>query len=523
VGYSNHDQGKVMGLSPYGSPENAKEKELVKKYWKLLEKYISFNNSIEKLTIKEDLFNFNSKHSAGLKFSNHFYKKLYSISPIFKKKIKGMQINPKLEEHRPYINFIYTVQKFSEEMVFKIVKHFFKKHPEGKSAQNLIIAGGFALNIVSNGNIISSGLVNPKNFYVPAFPADNGSSIGAALSIAAEEYGFKTKQSLENVSLGKEYTNKEVERALKQFKLVKNKDFKFYKEKDLIKETISLLVKNKTIAWFNGGSEFGPRALGNRSILHLLTDPKGNDKVNKIKLRESWRPSALSITENSAPKFIEGIHKAPFMVIAFPIKKSKRNIIISGKHPYPGDETTRPQTVSKKVNPRYWTLLKDVGKKTGVPGLLNTSFNRREPIVELPEEAINTFYYSKGIDALVIENFILFRNEKLEPSIISISEENSVKNSFSKAISSNNKISWDIFWKDLNSLAEKRKPQHFVEVKVNKKKFKMPLFKEIFDQGINNKILQDIFQRRVKNTKREKIHIKTTMEQYKRALEIIFE
>ncbi len=426
LGYSKNEPGKVMGVAPYGHPgEDVEENRRVENLRKLFDSMVQFDEGTGRFKIDPRIFHVqvHDEQFVTTTFSDYFIKKLeqYDIIPLKPGEGGELLYNEK-EKYRPYLNLAYVLQKKVEEIVLQIVKYYFKDHPpEGVNCKNLIMSGGFLLNVSSNGKIVSSGLVDSsENLRVPFAPGDDGTSIGAALSVAQEEYQLDTFHSIESASLGRIYNDAEIKEALDKFGLVESVDYQKVESQELlVKSAVDLLVANKTLAWFQGGSEFGPRTLGNRSILHLLTDPQGNDIVNIIKGRErgkegdGGRPSALSIIEEAAPDFLENITASPYMTIAFNVREEKKNLIVAGIHPDKRDGTTRPQTVSRRTSPLFWSLLNEVGQRTGVPGLLNTSFNRREPIVETPEQALNTFYYSEGIDVLIVSNYIILRTDNL--------------------------------------------------------------------------------------------------------------
>jgi carbamoyltransferase len=169
--------------------------------------------------------------------------------------------------------------------------------------------------------------------------------------------------------------------------------------------TAELLAGGKIIGWFQGRMEFGPRALGHRSILADPRDPEMNAKVNNaVKFREWWRPFAPSMLKEAAPEYIESAFDSPFMILTAQVRPEKRDVIPSVTHV---DGSARPQTVEKDVNPLYWNLIDEFGKRTGVPVLMNTSFNLRgEAIVNTPTDAIRTFF-SSGMDALAIGSYLV--------------------------------------------------------------------------------------------------------------------
>ena len=169
------------------------------------------------------------------------------------------------------------------------------------------------------------------------------------------------------------------------------------------------MSEGKIVGWFQGRMEWGPRALGNRSILTHPGLEHMKDKINReVKHREMWRPFAPSILEDEAPNYLENYHPSPFMLLTFKVKEDKKKDLIAATHV---DDTVRPQTVNEKINPRYYKLIQHFQKLTGIPAVLNTSFNDKgEPMVCSPKDAIRTFY-STGMDVLVIGDYLIEKNK----------------------------------------------------------------------------------------------------------------
>src|SRR5208282_2995528 len=199
--------------------------------------------------------------------------------------------------------------------------------------------------------------------------------------------------------LGTAYEDSEIEKVLRTYKL------RWTRLGDVAGTTADLLAEEKIIGWFQGRMEFGPRALGSRSILADPRDPEMNAKVNSaVKFREWWRPFAPSLLAEAAEQYLESSTDSPFMVLTAQVKPEKRAEIPSVTHV---DGSARPQTVERGVNPLYWRLISELGQRTGVPVVMNTSFNLRgEPIVCTPTDAVRTFF-SSGMDALVIGSFLV--------------------------------------------------------------------------------------------------------------------
>jgi carbamoyltransferase len=282
-------------------------------------------------------------------------------------------------------------------------------------AEYLCMAGGVALNCVANSKILQSGLF--KDVFIQPAAGDAGSALGAALAyrgVVSEE-----KEVVFNPYLGPAYTNTEVLKAFQESGLVYNE----LPDVELFAKVAQALADGKIIGFFNGGMEWGPRALGNRSILADARNPKSWNRLNQlIKQRENFRPFAPVVLEEDAHLYFEGIRPSPYMLFTFPIKQewglpvtnTSANItdkLNQQRSQFPAithvDYSARVQTVNTTQNPRFYQLLKAVKAETGHGILVNTSFNRNnEPIVCTPYNAINCFK-AAGLDILVMDNYIV--------------------------------------------------------------------------------------------------------------------
>ncbi|MCG2702920.1 MAG: PfkB family carbohydrate kinase [Candidatus Omnitrophica bacterium] len=525
LGYKSHDEGKFMGFAPYGAPRNDVEKARVEKLRTLVDKTASFDEQSGQVFLDQSCFNFFTlKSFPEMNFSNLFLRELGELVPPFPKGLTGRNLDPDKEEFRPYANLAYVVQEKLERCVIQTLSYYRNKHSLTKGVEYVVMSGGLLLNIAANGKIVESGVVDADKFLVPAFSADDGTPAGAALSVTDEEYGLNVRNAVKKISLGKTYSDEEIESALRGFGLREGRDYFPVKDDIALLATVAGTLENdKTVAWFQGGAELGPRALGNRSILHRLDDPEGNLKVNSIKNRESWRPSALSIQQEKATEFLKGIAVSPFMTIGFKVTDEKKDLIKAGVHP--ADGTTRPQTVSRQANPLYWELLEEMRRRTGVPGVLNTSFNRWGPIVETPEDALNTFYYGDGIDMLAIGHFIVKRTENLKPSILNPRDEPSLRESFNKArYNGSEDEPWEEFFKNVETLAASRRPwhQHFLIASVvnsggKKELLRLPLCKDMFQTGPCEEMvpfLARLIDQKIGDAQEATVMIETTAAQY---------
>ena len=292
-----------------------------------------------------------------------------------------------------YKNVAYAVQEACEIAMMNVVRMAIAK----THCRNLCLAGGVALNSKANGKILASGLVD-RMFVQPA-ASDDGVALGAALAPYLDDNGKLPCKAMRHGYWGQSFDDDVIEDILRTYKL------RYAKIPDPAATTAELLAQGKIIGWFQGRMEFGPRALGSRSILADPRDPEMNARVNNaVKFREWWRPFAPSLKREAAGEFLENAVDSPFMIVTAQVRPEKRSIIPSVTHV---DGSTRPQTVEKEINPLYWRLIDEFGKRTGVPVIMNTSFNLRgEAIVHTPTDAIQTFF-SSGMDALVLGSFLV--------------------------------------------------------------------------------------------------------------------
>lgn len=283
--------------------------------------------------------------------------------------------------------------------------HLVKMAKRFTSSSNICVAGGSFLNCNTNESIIKSKLFDQCYFLPPS--DDSGIPIG----LAYYGYTFLTKELPKSEKwmsayLGKEYTSEEIELAFTQVPFTMDY-FKYDFEEDLLESTANLLSENKVVAWFQGGSEIGPRALGHRSILASPTKKWMTDYINnEIKHREWYRPFAPSVLFEQQSKIFDLDTYSPYMLVTAKVKDKWKSKIPAVTH---HDGTSRYQSVTLENNPIYYKLIKKFFKKTGIPVVLNTSFNGpEEPIVETPLDALNTFY-NQNIHAIVINNYLIIR------------------------------------------------------------------------------------------------------------------
>lgn len=367
----NSDEYKVMGLAPYGVLMAKQTQE-----------YIN--------TIEQELINIDEDGSIML--NQEYFTFMYGMKMINVhkwEKIFKMQQRKEQELTQAHMNLAAAIQHVTEKIILRLARHAKKI----TNSENLCISGGCALNCAAMGVIKNRELF--KRTFIPFAPGDEGGSIGACLLLNSL-LGNSSDKSI-TPYLGPSFADEEIITALEKFSF-RNK---YLEGKELYTKVAEYLSEGKIIGWFQGKMEFGPRALGNRSILADPRDEKMKDIVNaRIKFRESFRPFAPVVLEEDAVKYF-GMKFAPYMTFTTEVKADS---IPAVTHI---DNTARLQTVNEKQNARLYKLLKEFKAQTNCSVLLNTSFNvMGEPIVCTPEDAIRTFEKS-GIDILVINNYII--------------------------------------------------------------------------------------------------------------------
>ena len=397
----NSGEYKLMGLAPYGKP----------KYYNLIIKNLINIKKDGSFRLNLEYFNY----ATGLTMTNDLFDKLFG----FKRR------NPEKEKLTQFhMDIAASIQKVIEEIMLKLalsLKNEFK-------IKNLCLAGGVALNCVANGKILKEKIF--ENIWIQPASGDAGGSIGAALALWFIENKkirkINPNDDMNGSFLGPEYSQKQIEKELKSLEA----KFEILSEDMLINKTAAALSSGNAIGWFQGRMEFGPRALGGRSILGDPRSPVMQKNLNlKVKFRESFRPFAPSVLKNDMSDWFEMTVDSPYMLLVANIKKDKiikmneeenklfgieklnikRSKIPAVTHV---DYSARVQTVDKKSNPKYYKLLKKFKDLTGCPVLVNTSFNvRGEPIVNTPTDAFNCFM-SNELDALVIGNCYLDKTKQ---------------------------------------------------------------------------------------------------------------
>lgn len=372
----NYDEGKTMGLAPFGNPDTFRD-DVARIFW--------VNDD---LSVGVDLSYFEYQYWKAQRCSEKFYETFGSPR---KKDSKA-----KFEQN--HLDVAAAFQCRLEECMLQIARSLHERTKE----EYLVIAGGVSLNSVTNGRLVrESGF---RDLYVMPAAGDNGTAIGAAYYVQNHILGHPRTFVHDDPYVGTEYSNADIERILKECKL----EGTFVPDGALEKTTADLLARGNIIGWYQGRMEIGPRALGNRSILANPTLTWMKDKVNaEVKHREPFRPFAPSCPIEDTPRFFEMSVADPFMLKVCDVLQDKQSVLPAITHV---DGTARLQTVHKDTNPRYHNLLKECENLTGVPVILNTSFNiMGEPIIESPIDALRCFF-STGLDYLVLGNYILNKN-----------------------------------------------------------------------------------------------------------------
>lgn len=383
------DEYKIMGLAGFGEPTYLdKMKDVIllklKGRFALNLKYFKHHLSGDKMQWH------NTAPSFGTLYSDHFCEVFGS--PRDK--------DGKIDSH--YKNIAASVQAMYEKVLFHILNHTHKL----THCDNLCLAGGCAMNSLANGKIYDNTPFT--EIYIPPGAHDAGGAIGAACFVHNHVLGLPRNFSMKTAYWGPQYNNEYIATVLDEnnIKLDGLAVNKIDSSSKLIAKTAKCLADGKIVGWFQGRMEWGARALGNRSILADPARLDMRDIINsKIKRRETFRPFAPSILEEHVGKYFEKTYPDPFMQKVCPIRKEKQQAIPAVTHV---DGTGRLQTVNKKTNALYWSLINCFYELTGMPILLNTSFNENEPIVCRPEEALDCFLRT-NMDVLILGNFMVER------------------------------------------------------------------------------------------------------------------
>lgn len=407
----NSGEYKLMGLAPYGNMEA----EETQKFVDLIKKALIDVKEDGSIWMNQSYF----IYATGLKMvKNSKWEKLFGFS----------RREPETELEQKHCNLALAIQTVTEEIVIKMAI-------EAKritNAEYLCLAGGVALNCVANGKLLKENIF--KGIYIQPAAGDAGGSLGAAFAVShmyfEEERIINNKiDNMQGSYLGPEYSEKEIVLMNEKVKAIVNQYHNF---QELTQEIATKLSEGNIVGWFQGKMEFGPRALGNRSILGDVRNPEIQKKLNlKIKNRESFRPFAPSVLAEKCSAYFDLEVDSPYMLLVAPIKKELRKELPKNYYNLPLSErlyykrsdiqpithidfSARIQTVHKETNPRYWELIHAFEKQTGYGLLVNTSFNvRGEPIVCTPYDAYSCFMRT-DMDYLVIGDFVYCKTEQLD-------------------------------------------------------------------------------------------------------------
>ena len=400
----NSGEYKLMGLAPYGNP--------------------IYENKVKQLIdLKDDgTFRLDQKYfnyATGLTMTNAKFNDLFGQNPRDPQKEKITQF---------HMDIAASIQKVTEEIMIKLAKSIRKEY----EVKNLCLAGGVALNCVANGKILEEKIFD--NIWIQPAAGDAGGSLGAALALWHIEQKNKrvinSSDDMKGSYLGTEFNQEEIEKELKSL----GANFQILNYEELIEKTVEYLSNEKAIGWFQGRMEFGPRALGGRSILGDPRSDKMQKNLNlKVKFRESFRPFAPSVLREDLSKWFEMNVDSPYMLLVANINSDKKIEMTDEQRKLFGidklnikrseipavthvDYSARVQTVTRNTNHRYYDLISKFKEKTGCPVLVNTSFNvRGEPIVNTPTDAFNCFMGTE-LDYLVIGDCILDKS-KQDPNL----------------------------------------------------------------------------------------------------------
>jgi carbamoyltransferase len=396
----NSGEYKVMGLAPFGKP---KFKNII------LDKLIDVKAD-GSFRLNMDYFNY----ATGLTMTNHKFAKLFNME----------RRNPENKLLQIHMDIAASIQAATEEVVLKITRFLFNEF----KLQNLCMAGGVALNCVANSKILKEGLF--KNIWIQPASGDAGGALGAAQAFYYQELDNSRKilktDSMNGSYLGPQFTDDQVENELKSC----GANYKKLTFDQIIKDTAKVLSEEKAVGWFQGRMEFGPRSLGNRSIIADPRSEKMQKNLNlKVKYRESFRPFAPAVLFEKVSEWFEINSQSPYMLLVADVKKSKQLQMTNKQMNLFGidklnvkrsnipavthiDYSARVQTVHKETNPTFYKLIEEFEKITQCPVLVNTSFNvRGEPIVCSVTDAFNCFI-GTDLDILVCNNFILYKQDQ---------------------------------------------------------------------------------------------------------------
>jgi carbamoyltransferase len=386
IGYKKYgDEGKVMGLAPYGKDTYCEKlRQLIHLRnggFQLEMQYFQPLGSNQGMEVLAD---------GSVELARHFSDRMRDLF--------GEPREPHSEITQRDMDLAFAMQQRFEEVFFHLLNQLYKKVP----CQNLAMAGGCALNSVANGKVFTKTPF--RQTWIQPAAGDEGLAIGAALHTYHSVLNQPRSYELKNSYLGSEFSDSQIEQTLKSCRL----KYRKLAREQLLETVADQIAAGNVVGWFQGRMEWGPRALGNRSILAHPGLATMKDVLNaRIKHREWFRPFAPSILAEHQHEFFEHDHPSPFMLHVYKIRPEKRSELCAVNHV---DDTGRLQSVAREENPLYYDLVKTFQKKTGTPVVLNTSFNENEPIVCAPREAIDCFSRTR-MDVLAIGPFLALKSE----------------------------------------------------------------------------------------------------------------
>ena len=386
IGYKKYgDEGKVMGLAPYGKDTYCGQVEeiieLCDPAFRLNLKYFMPLGSNQGMQVQAD---------GTVRLARHFSQRMVDRF--------GQAREPNAEITQRDMDLAYAMQHRFEEVFFHLLKQLHQRAPR----EDLVMAGGCALNSVANGKLFHQTAF--RRTWIQPAAGDEGLAIGAALHAYSATLQQPRRYQMKNAYLGPEFSDARIEADLKQAHL----SYRKLEREPLLDAVAEQIAAGNVVGWFQGRMEWGPRALGNRSILAHPGLPDMKDVLNaRIKHREWFRPFAPSILVERQSEYFEYDHPSPFMLHVYKIRPEKRAQLSAVNHV---DDTGRLQTVSREENPLYYDLIRAFERRTGIPVILNTSFNENEPIVCTPGEAIDCFQRTR-MDVLAIGSYLVLKAE----------------------------------------------------------------------------------------------------------------
>jgi carbamoyltransferase len=364
----NSDEYKVMGLAAYGKPTFLRD----------VLKMVRLQRTGEP---RLDWSYFDPAFRGPAYFSRKFYR---TFGPPRRRE------EPVTERHQ---DLAASIQRVLEISALALAEDLHRL----SQSKKLCVAGGVGLNCLMNSRLLQEGPFS--EVFIPPAPHDAGCAMGAALLIAHQKLGWQRQHVMTNAALGPGYSEEEIRKTLEACKL------RFSRSAHIEEDMAELIAEGKVVGWFQGRMEWGPRALGFRSILADPTRPEMRNRVNEVvKYREDFRPFAPAVLAEAAADYFLDIKESPFMLFVARVRPEQASKISSVLHV---DGTARLQTVDRTVNPKFWRLIRAFADRRGVPMVLNTSFNvQGEPIVSSPRDAIRCFFAS-GLDALAIGDYVV--------------------------------------------------------------------------------------------------------------------